>query len=192
MSITPRIQAASLIPRRLRGHESANQLRGRALPSEGTVLVGRGTRVHVRVSDPTISRRHARLDVVAGRCWLFDLGSANGTYVNGRRVAEATPLENGDVIRFGRVVFELSLVLESVPQSRLDQRRSSDLHEDVTVVTSRAEILRQVALASASAAASAAASGAEKGTAESVRNSKLKSAKILPGPHMRCKVLRVA
>ena len=183
MSSHPRIQAASLIPRRLRGHESASQLRGRALPSVGSILVGRGSRVHVRVTDATISRRHARLDIVDGRCWLFDLGSSNGTFVNGRRIAEATPIENGDVVRFGRVVFELSLVLETVTPVA---PRATDLHEAVTVITSRDEILRH--LAASVPAPQPAPQPVEAGRPSAER----RSAKILPGPHMRCKVLRVA
>ncbi len=46
--------------------------------------------------DPGVSRRHARLEVDGGRVWVRDLGSKNGTMVNGGLVTERTPLEVGD------------------------------------------------------------------------------------------------
>ncbi len=78
-------------------------------PSEGTtfqvrrsrMLIGRGD-VDVRLADRTISRTHASLEVYGGTCVLLkDLGSTNGTYVNGQRVRIAE-LEDGDEIRIGR------------------------------------------------------------------------------------------
>jgi hypothetical protein len=46
------------------------------------------------------SRRHARLSVIGNRVWLEDLGSKNGTFVNGRRIAFRTALRSGDSVRF--------------------------------------------------------------------------------------------
>lgn len=78
-------------------------------PSEGTtfqvrrsrVLIGRGD-VEIRLADRTISRTHASLEVYGGNCVLLkDLGSTNGTYVNGRRIRIAE-LEDGDEVKIGR------------------------------------------------------------------------------------------
>ena len=51
--------------------------------------------------DGYVSGSHAVLSQASGQVTLRDLGSSNGTYVNGRRVAEPQPLEDGDRIRFG-------------------------------------------------------------------------------------------
>jgi adenylate cyclase len=70
------------------------------------MLVGRAPTCDVPVFDPTISRRHAELSLVAGGVEIVDLGSSNGTFVNGDRVTKATA-RGGDVVTFGKVVFKL-------------------------------------------------------------------------------------
>jgi hypothetical protein len=72
------------------------------------VLIGRGP-VEVSVSDPRMSRRHASLEVYGSACVLLkDLGSTNGTFVNGRRVT-ACELSDGDEIRTGNSVFTVTI-----------------------------------------------------------------------------------
>ena len=67
-----------------------------------TVVVGRGSRAQLRLDqDVHISRHHFRLDVDPPRCRLHDLGSRNGTFVNGRRVADCD-LHDGDLIAVGQ------------------------------------------------------------------------------------------
>ncbi len=59
--------------------------------------------------DPEISRHHARVSRGAdGRLAIEDLGSANGTYVNGERIDAPRTLEHGDLIRVGRTVLEVT------------------------------------------------------------------------------------
>src|SRR3954470_24853801 len=70
------------------------------------MLVGRAPTCDVPVFDPTISRRHAELSLVAGGVEITDLGSSNGTFVNGDRVTKRTA-RGGDVVTFGKVVFKL-------------------------------------------------------------------------------------
>ena len=70
------------------------------------MLVGRAPTCDVPVFDPTISRRHAELSLVAGGVEIVDLGSSNGTFVNGDRVTKMTA-RGGDVVTFGKVVFKL-------------------------------------------------------------------------------------
>jgi DNA-binding NtrC family response regulator len=72
----------------------------------GTHLLGSGTGADVRLPDPYVSRRHAELVVTPGRVRVRDLGSTNGTQVNGRAVASA-PLEAGGVLALGGVRFAL-------------------------------------------------------------------------------------
>ena len=66
-------------------------------------LVGRESR-SLPLSDNTVSRRHCELLPVEGEWVVRDLGSSNGTYVNGGRVLATAPLKIGDQIRVGRTL----------------------------------------------------------------------------------------
>lgn len=68
---------------------------------EGENLLGRDAAAAVTIEDPTVSRHHARIVVGAGRARLEDLGSKNGTWLGGRRIASSEPLSDGDEIRVG-------------------------------------------------------------------------------------------
>jgi Protein of unknown function (DUF3662)/FHA domain len=77
---------------------------------QGVVVLGRSSGSDVVVDDPNVSRRHAEIRRVGEGYSLVDLGSTNGTEVNGQRVGE-TSLMNGDVIGVGttRLTFERRL-----------------------------------------------------------------------------------
>jgi FHA domain/Domain of unknown function (DUF1707) len=64
------------------------------------LTIGRSSSCQLVLSDDTVSRRHAELFLDGGRWILRDLGSSNGTWVNGRRVVEAE-VRTGDVVHFG-------------------------------------------------------------------------------------------
>ena len=64
--------------------------------------LGRDEELAIRVDEPLVSRRHARI-VRRGEGWVVvDLGSTNFTRVNGQRVRREHELEHGDEIRLGR------------------------------------------------------------------------------------------
>jgi len=64
--------------------------------------IGRDEDVAIRVDEPLVSRRHARI-LKRGEGWVVvDLGSTNFTRVNGQRVRRERELEHGDELRFGR------------------------------------------------------------------------------------------
>lgn len=63
--------------------------------------VGRGTDADVVVDDPDVSRHHARLEAENGVVYVSDLDSANGTYLNGRRLRQAIEVRPGDRIDVG-------------------------------------------------------------------------------------------
>ncbi len=69
----------------------------------GRALVGRDPSAFVRLVDNRVSRRHAEFDTAAEACALRDLGSTNGTMVNGIRITEKI-LQDGDVIQIGEGV----------------------------------------------------------------------------------------
>ncbi|HEX8767660.1 MAG TPA: FHA domain-containing protein, partial [Jatrophihabitans sp.] len=72
----------------------------------GSNIVGRGTGSDLQLMDQGVSRRHADVHVADGHATIYDLGSTNGTSVNGRTV-QTQALQHGDVIRVGhtRLVF---------------------------------------------------------------------------------------
>ena len=70
--------------------------------SIGEVLFGRDDAAQVRIDDASVSRRHARLVVRGASATLEDLGSKNGTFVNGDRIAGPLGLSDGDQVRVGR------------------------------------------------------------------------------------------
>lgn len=76
----------------------------RLLPLEQAVThIGRGFAATLQLEDPSVSRRHAIIVERRGTIRILDDRSANGTFVNGRRVVEAE-LHAGDVIQLGRIV----------------------------------------------------------------------------------------
>ncbi len=70
---------------------------------EGLNLVGRDRDCAVCIDSATLSRRHARIVVTGTRATLEDLGSKNGTLVNGHRVKDLVALEEHDEIQLGSV-----------------------------------------------------------------------------------------
>ena len=73
----------------------------------GGCTIGRGTG-EVQLQDNTVSRNHARIFNSAGKYYIEDTDSANGTYVNGVRIANPLQLKQGDHIRMGRTVLVFS------------------------------------------------------------------------------------
>jgi DNA-binding winged helix-turn-helix (wHTH) protein len=71
------------------------------LLAEGEHLIGRGPDAAIRLYTPLISRHHARIRVRATQLTLEDLGSKNGTLVNGERVKGSIELHSGDTINVG-------------------------------------------------------------------------------------------
>lgn len=67
----------------------------------GSTVVGRGAECELVLDSHQVSRIHARILAGNGVFTLFDEGSRNGTFVNGRRVRRSRELQVGDVIRFG-------------------------------------------------------------------------------------------
>ncbi len=66
--------------------------------------IGRSANNGIVINDAEISRRHAQLTPQAGNFVLEDLGSTNGTFVNGSRLNQPTVLQHGDSVEFGDTV----------------------------------------------------------------------------------------
>ena len=84
------------------------------LPLDGDVVIGRGEGVQVRLLDKSASRAHARISMTGGRAEIVDLGSQNGTKVNGEQIVGARPLLSGDVV----TILGVTLVFHSSSRAR--------------------------------------------------------------------------
>jgi hypothetical protein len=79
-----------------------------ALPAHRCAVIGRSRDCDCVLGDATVSRRHARIDHSDGRWSLADLGSLNGTWLNGRRVVDEVEVHPGDEVAFGDAGFRLA------------------------------------------------------------------------------------
>ena len=78
-------------------------LRGVQLSVIGPIIVGRAPGADILIPDDVVSRRHARFTLMGGDLMVEDLGSANGTRLNGEPVTQIQRCSEGDVIRIGDV-----------------------------------------------------------------------------------------
>ncbi|WP_104987322.1 sigma 54-interacting transcriptional regulator [Sorangium cellulosum] len=85
----------------------------RALPDEGALVVGRSDEADVRLDTAAVSRRHAKIAVSSGEIRITDLGSHNGTLVNGEHIEGARTIGSGDVVTIG----DTTLMLRREPPS---------------------------------------------------------------------------
>lgn len=82
--------------------------REREIPlPDGEHVVGRPGPGVIAIDSPTVSRHHARLVVAGGAVTVEDLGSKNGTWLDGRAVTAAVPVHGSAELRLGRVVLAL-------------------------------------------------------------------------------------
>ena len=68
------------------------------------IVIGRDSSNGVVINDSEISRKHSRLTFQGGKYVLEDLGSTNGTFVNGQRLAGPVVLKSGDVVSLGEQI----------------------------------------------------------------------------------------
>ncbi|MEW6555411.1 MAG: FHA domain-containing protein [Actinomycetota bacterium] len=73
---------------------------------EGEVTIGRAPECAVSIDDEFASNLHSKIYRAQGSYYVEDLGSTNGTYINGRRIHYPTELRSGDRIKIGRTVME--------------------------------------------------------------------------------------
>ena len=87
---------------------TAGPLTGSAVPlSSSAIIVGRSSTCSLVLDDDYSSSRHARFFPHEGRWYVEDLDSTNGTFVEGTRVYQATPIGVGTAVRIGQSVMEL-------------------------------------------------------------------------------------
>lgn len=86
-------EAALLVPKRDSGESDRWEL------DKPVTTIGRWQENDIVLNSREVSRQHAQIRREAGRYLLVDRGSKNGTFLNGRRLVEAEPLQDGDRIR---------------------------------------------------------------------------------------------
>lgn len=75
---------------------------------KGSISIGRDKSNELALPwDKFISRRHARILVAEPECFLEDLGSTNGTFINGERLKGRIVLSNGQIFRVGRTWLQI-------------------------------------------------------------------------------------
>lgn len=110
------------------------------------LTLGRSSDNGLSLADPEVSRHHARLELLEGdvpAVQLTDLGSTNGTFVNGRRLdptAAPSRLNAGDVIRFGSHAFKLKR-LDALERSYHETMLAQSTQDALTGVSNRATVI---------------------------------------------------
>lgn len=79
---------------------------GKMYMIDGTKVIGRDPGCDIVVTGAHVSRRHAELSLRSGQLWVKDLGSSNGSFVNGKRNDEGV-LKNGDEVKFDAMTFKV-------------------------------------------------------------------------------------
>src|SRR5271163_918735 len=84
---------------------------GKVIPLAGPKFkIGRGETCHLRPISEQISREHAEFTIEAGAVVVRDLGSRNGTLVNGKALTDACQLKDQDLVQVGPLTFAVSIV----------------------------------------------------------------------------------
>ncbi len=83
--------------------QGPSALKGVTLPVKGPVIIGRSPGADIVIGDDFVSGRHAKITPAGTEAVLEDLGSTNGTILNGQRIAGSQTLRPGDRIEIGDV-----------------------------------------------------------------------------------------
>jgi pSer/pThr/pTyr-binding forkhead associated (FHA) protein len=97
--------------------------------TDDVTSLGRHDDCVIRIKSAQVSRRHCELFEVGGQLMLRDLGSANGTFVNGKRVSGESPLKHGDELTVGAVtlrVAKLGQPASPLPASPASKPKAGD------------------------------------------------------------------
>ncbi|QDV48749.1 FHA domain-containing protein [Gimesia fumaroli] len=95
------------------------------------ITVGRDLECDIRVSDTDVSRMHCQIKIRDGKLFVDDLESRNGTFINDIAIETETPLQTGDQLRIGPMVFELAGTKTRIKKpSNLEPDKAAPLSDD--------------------------------------------------------------
>ncbi|GHD12265.1 hypothetical protein GCM10007052_12920 [Halioglobus japonicus] len=97
-------------------------LSGLSYPVHGELVLGRSLDCDLAIVTPHVSRQHARLDEAEDGLYIEDLGSSNGTVVNGKRASGRVRLRHDDELRFHDIIFR---VTETLTRGHSERQASS-------------------------------------------------------------------
>ncbi len=101
--------------------------------ADGVTTVGRQDECQIRIKSSQVSRRHCELFEKKGLLLVKDLGSSNGTYVNGARIKDQRVLEPGDELTLGQIKLKVAKVDEAVPSASVSKPGATASVEPITV-----------------------------------------------------------
>jgi hypothetical protein len=117
MAPAPRAGARSYVLRFISGKYQGGEF---PVPSDRQILVGRSSDLDMVLVEDMVSRKHARITMQSDQIWIEDLGSTNGTFVNGEKIKRAH-LKEGDRVLIGTSI--LKLIAGDAPREGLDAKR---------------------------------------------------------------------
>jgi two-component system, cell cycle response regulator len=109
------------------------------------LVMGRGTDVSVQIADPGISSRHARVFLNGGRYWVEDLGSTNGTHLNGRRLDTLQALSDGDRLQLGQTTLLRVALQDATEQEAARRIYEAAVRDPLTKLYNRGHLDRVLA-----------------------------------------------
>lgn len=147
-------------------------LGNRVFPLKELTVIGRANDCDISLPAAHLSRRHAQLQVVDGMLFVKDLGSANGTFVNGQQVTEAR-VKRGDELRFDALSFGVLGPADDMAKTTVRKLPS----KASAPVESRAESRPGVAANARSALVKGASTQSSRGVGAAVQTAPLSVAK---------------
>jgi len=94
--------------------------------SQEASIIGRSEKAHIRLDHRAVSARHARIIRVGNKCILEDLGSTNGTFINGRKMPKHL-LQHGEVVQIGNYMLRFvntEKELKRKPEPEMDSDKT--------------------------------------------------------------------
>ena len=113
----PRVGVRSLVLRFISGKYQGGEF---PIVSDKQILVGRSSDLDMVLVEDMVSRKHARISMQGDQIWIEDLGSTNGTFVNGEKIKRAR-LKEGDRVLIGTSI--LKLIAGDAPKEVMDVKR---------------------------------------------------------------------
>jgi adenylate cyclase len=130
----PRTQPAALAPRMILKGATGDATE---YPLDDNNILGRSTTASVRLADREVSRKHSQIDK-EGEDWVLrDLGSSNGTFLNGKRIFGPSKLKDGDEVLIGTSKMEFRLAKGAMKPKNAEIVRTEDAAKELEGVVAR-------------------------------------------------------